>query len=68
MTFDIFRTKIERISAARVSVGLKEHVEANQRREDDVPRQWYLRGTGGDGDSPHRNEERSSMVFTFSPG
>lgn len=42
--------------------------DSNQGCQDDVPRQWHLRGARGDGDSPYRNEERRPMVFAFSSG
>jgi hypothetical protein len=68
VTFDTFFTK-RRISAEFLWPLLDGDLDdSNQVCQDDVPRQWHLRGTRGDGDSPYRNEERSPMVLTFSSG
>jgi hypothetical protein len=46
----------------------KERDNCKEGNDDDVPRQWHLRGARGDSYSTYRNEERSSMVFACTPG
>lgn len=47
---------------------LYRELDVSDGSQDDVPRQWHLRGARGDGDSTYRNEERIPMVFAFTSG